>query len=450
VRIAYITAGAAGMLCGSCLHDNTLAAALMSMGEDVALIPTYTPIRTDETDVSLDRVFYGAVNVWLEQKSALSRWLPRPVRRLLDRPGLLEWASSRGVSIDAAELGDMTLSVLQGEKGKQQRELDELVAWLRDDYHPDIVHITNSMLLGLAAPIKRELDVPVLCSLQGEDLFLDDLVEPYRTRVHRELRQHAEEVDALIATSDYYADFMAEYLDVDRERVRVVRLGINLEGHGEPGSGDPGGDTDSVHPGRPFVVGYLARIAPEKGLHLLAEAFALLAAVAAGDDGGRPVELRAAGWLGDEHRPYLEEVRRRLEERGLGDAFRYEGEVSREEKIRFLQGLDVLSVPTVYREPKGLFVLEALANGVPVVEPAHGSFPEMIEATGGGLLVEPDSAEDLSRALDVLRRDPERARALGRVGRQAVTERFTDRAMAESTHRLYREWVGEPAGTTAT
>lgn len=442
MRIAYITAGAAGMLCGSCLHDNTLAAALMSMGEDVALIPTYTPIRTDETDVSIDRVFYGAVNVWLEQKSRLSRWLPGPVRRLLDRPGLLQWASSRGVSIDAADLGDMTLSVLQGERGRQQRELDELVAWLRDDFRPDIVHITNSMLLGLAGPIKRELAVPVLCSLQGEDLFLEDLVEPYRTHVNRELRRQAGEVDALIATSDYYADFMAEYLDVGRERVRVVRLGISLEGHGQPASRDEAGARGA---GTPFVVGYLARIAPEKGLHLLAEAFALLAEGTAGNADERPLELRVAGWLGDDDRDYLDDVRRRLEERGLGGAFRYEGEVSRDEKIRFLQGLDVLSVPTVYREPKGLFVLEALANGVPVVEPAHGSFPEMIEATGGGVLVEPGSAEALAHALDDLRRDPGRARALGRSGRQAVHQQFSDRTMAETTRRLYREWVGKPA-----
>ena len=234
MKIAYITAGAAGMYCGSCLHDNTLAAALMAKGHNVALMPTYTPTRTDEEDVSMDRVFYGAINVFLEQKSAVFRHLPRPLHWLLDRPGLLKWITGSGVSIDATQLGDMTLSVAMGETGNQRRELEELVNWLRDDFQPDIVHITNSMFLGLAGPLKRELGVPVLCALQGEDIFLDELAEPFKSKVHSELQSHAGDVDGLVATCDYYADFMADYLAVPREKVHVVPLGIKLEGHRGP------------------------------------------------------------------------------------------------------------------------------------------------------------------------------------------------------------------------
>ena len=198
MRIAYITAGAAGMYCGSCLHDNTLAAALQRLGHDVALIPTYTPTRTDETDVSIDRVFYGALNVYLEQKIPLFRHTPRLLDRLLNNKRLLNWVARLGASTDPHDLGEMTLSVLQGEDGKQSHELDRLVAWLRDDFRPEIVHITNSMFLGLTHRIKERLGVPVICSVQGEDIFLEQLPEPIRTRVHETLQRKARDVSTLI------------------------------------------------------------------------------------------------------------------------------------------------------------------------------------------------------------------------------------------------------------
>ncbi len=431
LKIAYITAGAAGMYCGSCMHDNTLAAALKGMGHEVALIPTYTPVRTDETDVSIHRVFYGAVNVYLEQWSALFRRMPKALHWLLDRPRFLKWASGRGVTPDAEVLGELALSVLRGERGNQKRELEELVAWLRDSYKPDIVHITNTMFLGLAGPIKRELGVPVVCSAQGEDLFVDQLIEPYKTRVRRELRAHARDVDAIIATGTYYADFMADYLDISRARVRIVHLGINLEGHGqEPARVRREDDA------RPFVIGYLARICPEKGLHILAEAFRILAA----DAGNGAVALKVAGYLGKRDEHYLRGIQEEIEDWGLGSSFEYVGEVDRAEKIEFLGSLDVLSVPTPYQDPKGLFIFEALANSVPVVQPDHGAFPELIEMTSGGLLSAPGSPGDLADQIRALMNDEELRQRLGRQGNLAVERLFSDTTMAEDTLKVYREW----------
>jgi len=197
MRVAYIAAGAAGMYCGSCLRDNSLAAAMQRQGHEVALIPVYTPLRTDERDVSIDRVFYGAINVYLEQKSALFRHTPWLVDRLLDRPALLQWAASRGASVNPRDLGELTLSVLQGEDGKQKKELEKLVAWLRDEYRPDVVQLTNSMLLGMAHSMREALGVPVLCAVQGEDIFVEDLAEPYRTEVHALMRRKVRAPDQL-------------------------------------------------------------------------------------------------------------------------------------------------------------------------------------------------------------------------------------------------------------
>jgi len=428
MKIAYISAGAAGMYCGSCLRDNTLAAALQRLGHDVALIPTYTPLRTEQHDVSIDRVFYGAINVYLEQKSAIFRHTPWLVDRLLNRPALLEWASNRGTSIDPRELGDLTLSVLQGEHGKQKKELEKLVAWLRDEYRPDVVQLTNSMFLGLARRIREALDVPVLCAVQGEDIFVEELNEPYRTEVRELMQRKAQDVDGLIATSRYYADFMTEYLQVPPERMHHVPLGLSLDGHGA---------ATGERADRPFTIGYLARVCPEKGLHVLADAFRQLSELV----GKRDVRLRIAGWLGERDRAYVEGVLGQLKSWGLGGSVDFLGEVDRSQKIDFLNSLHVLSVPTMYHEPKGLFVLEALANGVPVVQPGHGAFPELIEATGGGLLVEPGSTQALAGALRALMNDAARRAELGRRGQAAVREAFNDEVMARNTLNLYRAYV---------
>lgn len=429
MRVAYITAGAAGMYCGSCIHDNTLAAAMQRLGHEVTLVPTYTPIRTDETDVSIDRVFYGAVNVYLEQKSALFRHTPALLDRLLNGPRLLNWISRRRTTTDARDLGALTLSVLQGEEGNQKKELERLVAWLRDTERPEIVHLTNSMLLGLAQRMQEELGVPVLCSVQGEDIFFDQLAEPYRTRVRESLREQARHVDRFIATSGYYRDYMAGLLGVPSQKVVLVELGLKLEGHG----------TVSRKPDEPpFVIGYLARICPEKGLHVLTQSFRQLAERTGRDR----VKLRIAGYLGPRDRGYLDEILDQVRAWGLGDAVEYLGEVDRKAKIDFLNSLHVLSVPTTYREPKGLFVLEALANGVPVVQPRHGAFPEMIESLGGGLLVEPGSVDELTEALSSLMQDRVRREELGRRGQAAVHASRGDDQMARQTLRVYVEHVG--------
>jgi len=366
--------------------------------------------------------------------------MPEALHRWLENPRILNWVTGRGVSIDATQLGDLTLSVALGEDGNQSREVEELVTWLRDEYKPEIVHITNSMFLGLAEPLKRELDVPVLCSLQGEDIFLDGLAEPFKTQVHEQLQAHARHVDGLVSTCDYYSGFMAEYLAVPADRVHVVRLGIKLDGHGdiERGAGrrPEGAGKDA------FVVGYLARVAPEKGLHVLVEAFRLLAERAGKDN----VFLYAAGYLGKGDEPYMAKVKSRIAELGLADRFDYAGELTRDEKIAFLSGLDVLSVPTTYRDPKGLFVLEAMANGVPVVQPAHGAFPELVEATGGGLLAEPDSPGSLAEKLETLMSDPELRARLGDAGKRAVHGDFSAESMAVATLAVYSSHLGDPAG----
>ncbi|NKB89610.1 MAG: glycosyltransferase [Acidobacteria bacterium] len=422
MRIGYITAGAAGMYCGSCLHDNTLSAAMQRKGHDVALVPTYTPVRTDEEDVSIDRVFYGALNVYLEQKSSFFRNSPGFVHWLLDRKPVLNWVSRMAGTraTQGEELGELTLSMLQGEEGNQASELLRLVEWMRDEYRPEIIHITNSMLIGMAGSLKRTLNVPVVCSVQGEDIFLDDMVEPWRTRVREEMRAHAGDVDCIIAPSRYYATHMASYLGVNPDVMRVVPLGIKLDGHAEP---EPHSDA--------FTIGYLARVCPEKGLHHLIDAFIQLAPESP------QARLRIAGYQAARDDEYRNEQVQKIEAAGLSDRVDWLGEVDRQGKLELLHSLDVFCMPTVYHESKGLPVLEAMASGVPIVVPNHGAFPEIIEWTGGGALVEPNSPNALAAGIMEMAADPTQRSRLGDAARQAVHTKFSDDAMADATLHEY-------------
>ncbi|MFQ5606208.1 MAG: glycosyltransferase family 4 protein [bacterium] len=428
MRIAYITAGAGGMYCGSCIHDNTLAAALQRKGHEVALIPTYTPLRTDEHNVSIDRIFYGGLNVYLQEKFSFFRRTPWFFDRLLNNPALLNWLSKQRSTTDARDLGALTVSVLRGETGHQKKELTKLVQWLKKDFKPELVQLTNSMFLGFAKRIKQELDVPVLCGVQGEDLFLGELIDPYKSQARQLLQERATDVDGFIATGSYYATFMAEYLNVKSHKVHAVNLGINLNGHG---------NRQLKIESDAFVIGYLARICPQKGLHLLVEAFHKLWEKLGPDK----MHLKIAGYLDRKDRPYFHKLEEKIANWGINGAVEYIGEVDRLSKIVFLNSLDVLSVPTDYVESKGLSVLEAMANGVPVVQPRHGSFVEIVEKTRGGILVEPGSAHELAKGLEQLLFDREQREELGKKGKDFVHANLNDEKMAEATLKIYEKYL---------
>ncbi len=431
MKIVYVAAGAAGMICGSCIRDVTLVRALRAAGHDAVLVPLYTPLRTDEGSVEAERVFYGAINIYLEEKSALWRRIPRRLVKWLDSPAILKLLRTSNAATDASSLGGLTLSMLRGEHGDQSRELDELVRWLAKEVRPDVLQITNSMLMGIAHRIRDALPgVPIVCALQGEDIFLEDLRDPWKEQVLREMRARCRDIDLFVSTSMWYADRMAELLSVPREKIHTAPLGIATDGHQNVEAEGP-----------PWVVGYIARICPEKGLHHAAQAFRLLSR----RFGAGQVRFEIAGYLGGRDHAYLDEQTALIEEWGLSEHVVVHGEIDHQAKLDMLDRLHVLTVPTVYQEPKGLPVLEAMASGVPVVQPAHGAFPEMIEATGGGVLVEPGDPEALAVGIEMLLRDPERRRQLGSQGRTSVLERYSDKAMAASTIAAYEAAIAAVA-----
>ncbi len=431
MKIAHIVAGAGGMYCGSCLHGNSLTAALREAGHDALLVPAYTPLRTDEDNAGLDRVVLGGVNVYLQHHLAFFRKVPWFFDQLFDHPGLLRWFGKRGSSTQPEKLGSLTLSMIQGEEGRQRRELLKLAHWLKQDIRPDLVHLSNVMLVGTARLLAEELDVPVVSTLNGEDAFIERLAEPHYAMVREELRKRSGDLQGLLAMSRYSADFMAEYLDVSRDIIRVVPPGLNLEGHGRVVAAE-----QSNTPSRkPVTIGFLSRICPEKGLHRLAEVFARLA----GDEELPPLRLRAAGFLPSGERAYLDGILADLKNKGVDQQFEYTGEPDRAGKICFLQSLDVMCLPSLRTESKHLAVLETWANGIPTVLPRHGPFPEMTEDTRGGLLYDPDDPASLAAVLKQMIFDPTLAAEYGSQAQEAIHNRYNATLMAERI----ADWYGE-------
>jgi glycosyltransferase involved in cell wall biosynthesis len=430
MRILALTAGAARMYCGSCLRDNSLAAELQRQGHDVTLLPLYTPTRTDELNVSSPEVSLNGISVCLCQEAEFFR-RPRPLLdRLWDAPWMLRLASKTSIRVNPHSLGAMTVSMLRGEDGYQRKEISKLTARLRALDPPDILILPNSLLIGLARPIREAIRRPVCCTLQGEEIFLGDLPEPYRTQALELIRAKSGDVDGFVAVSRFCADYWQRQLQIPSRILHVAPLGIDPEGFVPP----------ARVPGAPFTIGFLARIAPEKGLHLLAESYVRLRRHT---DFG-PSALQAAGYLAPEHRGYLRAVARQMKQAGLAHEFHYRGELDRPGKIAFLRGLDSLSVPCTCDEPKGIFVLEAMAGGVPVVEPRRGAFPEMLEKTGGGILAEPGDAASLADAIYRLWKNPELAAELGRRGAQGVRRDFTASLMAARALEAYQAIATQP------
>jgi len=438
------------------MHDNTLARALIALGHDVQLIPLYTPIRTDEVDVSSSQIYFGGINLYLQQKLPLFRWLPKWLDRWLDQGWLIKWASGRSVKIDPVQVADLALSILRGTAGYQKKEVERLADWLAGDLHPDVIVFSNMLTAGCVPEIKRRMNAPVVVTLQGDDIFLRGLPEPHQSQALAEIRRLAHQIDGFIANTRFYADAMSEYLGLPRARIEIVPLGIDVEDFVRDGAtegqrdggieGQKDGAMDEKSPNlglsvsrslRPLTVGYLARLAPEKGLHVLAEAFIKLRQM----PGTENARLRIAGWMGAKNREYADGVFATLRQSGLEDAFEYVGEVDRRGKLDLLNSIDVLAVPTTYREPKGLFVLEALAAGVPVVQPDHGAFPEVLSETGGGLLHRPLDAEHLAQQLHELMLNAALRNGLAESGRNQVVENRNAQLMALKTVKVLQSVV---------
>jgi len=433
MKVVHILPGSGGTFyCENCMRDSSLVRALRAEGHDVVLVPMYLPIYTDDRDVARDvPVFFGGINVYLQQQVPFFRKTPRWLDALFDARWLLGLAARKAGATRAAGLGKMTLSMLRGPDGNQAKELDRLTAWLGERGRPDVIHVSSVLLLGLAGALKEALGAPVVFTAMDEDVWVDELEDAYPEACWAAMREQARGVDAFVTVSDYYRRVIGERLAIPDEKLHVVRIGIDTDGYA-PASADPS----------PPALGFLSRMGAGLGLDVLVDAF-----IALRERGRTPdLRLRAMGGATGDDRAFLDALRRRLARHGLDGAADFLPELEREARIAFLKSVSVLSVPIPGGEAFGTFILEALAAGVPVVQPQAAGFTELVEITGGGLLYDPAAPAGLPDALERLLLNRDQARALGRRGREAVMERFTVQRMARETLDVYRRILPQPGG----
>jgi len=399
MRILQLTPGTGNFYCGACLRDNALVRGLRARGHDVLMVPLYLPFVTDDEPATEGvPIFLSGLSVYLGDKFPVPAWL----NRVLSSPALLRQAAKLASLTRAKDLGEAAVQMLRGES----REVERLLAWLRTQPPFDVVCLSNALLAGLA----HHFTVPVVSTLQGEDGFLDGLPEPYRRQAWDLLARQCAGIRQFIAVSQAFGDRMRDRLKLPA--VSVVYPGIAIEG------------LPVAEPREP-VIGYLARMHPCKGLDLLADAFLQVRTPGA--------RLHIAGAMTGSDRKFVQSIRQKL-----GNRAEFFPNLNRAAKSEFFRQLSVFSVPARADEAFGMYVLEALAHGVPVVQPRHGAFPEIIAATGGGILVEPNNPAALAAGLDELLTNP---RQYGATGRQVVVEKFSVEAMTQKTEAILQQVI---------
>jgi glycosyltransferase involved in cell wall biosynthesis len=429
MRIVQIVPGSGdAFYCENCVRDAALVGALRDAGHDVVVVPLYLPVGFEDGTP----IFYGGINAALQQRFALFRNTPGWLDRIFDARPLLRFAARRAGSVRASALGEMTLSVLRGPEGSQAKELARLLRWLQQGPRPDVVHLSSSLLAGIGAAVKARLGVPLVCSLQDEDAWLDAMEEPARGRCWAAMTEAGRCVDAFVAVSRAYADVMGARMKIEPGRLRVVHVGV-----------DPAGFAPAPAPPEPPAIGYLGRLCESLGLDLLAEAFVALKRT----ERWRRLRLHLCGGLTADDAPFVESRRRLFAQLGWGADVTIFNAFDPPRRREFLAGLSILSVPAPGGTAFGTFILEALASGVPVVLPRAGAFPEIVEATGGGVLYAPNDPATLARALGELLDDWPRRADLARRGRAAVVEHFSVSTMATRMMEVYRSVAPVPVKT---
>lgn len=423
MKIAQIIPGSGGSFyCGNCLRDSKFVQALRNQGHEIIKVPLYLPIFDDAHDLNEVPVFYGAVNLYLKQQFPVFRHMPDFVEKVLDSKPMLHLAAQKAGSTRAKGLEDMTVSMLLGEEGNQRQELERLVEWLRDDACPDIVHLSNALLLGLAHRIKQELNIPVVCSLQDEDVWVDVMDEPYRAEVWDLMSRRGREVDAFVSVSNFYACEIRKKMQIRDEQMHVIHLGVNPDDY----------FMKNIQT-KEQVIGYLSRMCHSNGLHILVDAFIRLKR----DARFSSVKLKITGGKTGDDEKFIRQQKKKIATAGLTQFVDWVDEFEGEERQHFFDTVSVLSVPVLNGEAFGLYQLEALASGIPLAQPALGAFPE-IAALSGGEVFSPNSPEALADALCELLNKPELLIEKSRLAREGVKLHFDIHNQSVKMLELYR------------
>ena len=424
MKIVHIVPGFGGTFyCGNCLRDSGVVASLKKAGHEAVTLPLYLPL-TMKGQVNHDGipVFYGAVNIYLKQFPVF-RHMPKWFEKLMNSAPVLNFAAKKSSSTRAEGLEDLTESMLLGAEGHQSEELQQLVDFLKYHEKPDIVHISNALLLGMAKKVRDELKIPVVCSLQDEDVWVDAMHVDHREKMWQLLAEKGKDVDAFIAVSDFFAGVMQKRMSIPDEKLHVLHVGV-----------DPNAYVYSKPAVNPQAIGFVSRMCEENGFEVLIDAFILLKK----NPAFRNVKLKATGGQTGDDTRFIHKQLTKLKQNNIEADFEITPDFTQTALQDFFSSTTVLSVPVLNGEAFGLYQLEALASGVPLVQPELGAFPEIINATGGGVIYKPNTAPALTDKLTEVLANREIIDAMSLAGRKAIEEHFNCNDISAKMVDIYR------------
>jgi glycosyltransferase involved in cell wall biosynthesis len=429
MNIVHIIPGSGGSFyCGNCLRDSKYVEAIRKLGHQVIKVPMYLPLFADEHDIKDIPVFYGAISIYLKQLYPVFRKAPQWFDRILNSGPFLKLASRMAGSTDAKGLEEMTISMLLGEEGKQREDLEKMADWIAENCKPEIIHLSNALLLGLAYKLKEKTNVPVLCSLQDEDVWVDVMKPESRDTVWKLMHDKSQYVDFFISVSNYYASVAMEKMKISPEKIETLHLGVDPSTYKE------------IHTiQRNRNIGYLSRMNYDNGLDILVDAFILLKE----QKGFEDVKLVLTGGSTGYDTKFISSLKKKLKKERLIQYVDFCEDFACEDRSNFFKRISVLSVPVRLGEAFGMYLLEAMAAGVPVVQPALGAFPEIIELSGGGITYEPNTPQKLAQALEGVLNNKELLNEKSKNAYQGILNHFDITVQAEKLVKLYIKAIQE-------
>lgn len=429
MNIVHIIPGSGGSFyCGNCLRDSKYYTSIKQQGHNVLKVPLYLPLFAHDQEQEPVPVFYGAVSIYLKQLYPFFRHAPKWVDSLLNATPVLRQAAKRAGSTRARGLEQMTISMLMGEQGNQSDELDEMIVWLENHYKPDVIHISNALLLGLVPMLKSRLGVPVICSLQDEDVWVDVMSKTNRGKVWDLMSEKGKDVDAFISVSHFFTAFSMEKMNIPAGKIHTLHLGVDPDDYKF---------INSLEKDR--SIGYLSRMCKENGMDILIDAFLMLKK----DPENNDITLYLTGGSTGDDTEYIKIQKKKIKDAGLQEKVVFLQNFEESDRHIFFERVSVLSVPVRNGEAFGIYLTEAMASGIPVVQPALGAFPEIVEASGGGIIYGDNTPVNLADSLHALLSDKKLLGNKSMNARAGVQENFNINMKAASLVEIYQK-VAEP------
>lgn len=425
MRIVYLITGSGGSFyCTNCYRDMIYLRSIRKAKNITAsAIPLYLPPDETTVESGLDKnVFFGAISMYLREKVPFLKNMPAFLDKFFDSAPMLRMAAKRAGTTRTEGLEAMTLNMITGENAFPEKELQRLVDYLIKDGKPDIIHLSNALIIGLARQLKKKINVKIVCSLLNEDDWIDEMAEPFQSKAWKLIAREAHAVDAFITPSTYYKDLFILKTGIRDKNFHVIPLGF-----------EPGDLVNVVQKENGPSIGYFCRISSQNGFDKLVDAFIELKTT----DHLPGLTLHVSGGYTGDDKPFIAEQIRKIKAGGLKSFIRIYPEFQGNGKQEFFSNIDVLSVPVRKHDGYGLYLLEANSAGVPVVQPATGAFPEIIERTTGGIVYFPDNVSELSAALMRMLKEKDLRSKLGRQGREKVLNEMSLEKMAEGLSGVY-------------